>query len=306
MLAPLLGVAFALVVLGAVFTLLERARRTRPGPPWFRRQDAPTDLAWFLTAPFVTRAVTAAALVVTAVVVLLVSGRSLASARAELAAGGFPDFGLFGLGAVVRAWPLGVQFLAGFFVGDLFGYAQHRLFHRRPLWPFHAVHHSSPRLDWLSSVRVHPVNEFVARVLQAVPVLLLGFDPRVVGAYAPFMTLYAILLHADVRWDYGPLRHVIASPLFHRWHHAADREAIDTNFAGFFPVIDLVFGTYRLPRGELPRVLGAPSTPVPGRFLAQLAYPFRRARPGERLAADAGAALRAAHEADASARSPAA
>jgi len=286
----LFGVTLAIVVLGAFFAVLERCQRTRPGPPWFRRPDAPTDLAWFLATPLVTRAVTKVALVATAALVLLVSGRSLAAARAELAGGGFPDFGVFGFGPVIRGWPLGVQFLLGFFVGDLFGYLQHRLFHRRPLWVFHAVHHSSPRLDWLSSVRVHPVNEVLARVLQAVPVLLLGFDPRVVAAYAPFMTLYAILLHADVRWDYGPLRHVIASPLFHRWHHAADRASLDTNFAGFFPVIDVVFGTYRLPRGELPRALGAPSTPVPGRFLAQLAYPFRKARPGERLAADAAPA----------------
>ena len=35
----------------------------------------------------------------------------------------------------------------------------HRLLHRPLLWRFHAVHHSSTQVDWLSAVRVHPVND---------------------------------------------------------------------------------------------------------------------------------------------------
>ncbi len=283
----IVGVAIAIVILGVGFGILERFQRTRPGPAWYRRKDAPTDLAWFLSTPILTRVITRFALVVTAVLVLLVSGRSLAAAKVEFDAGRFPDFGIFGFGPTLRSWPFAIQFVCGLFVGDFFGYWQHRLFHRRPLWNFHAVHHSSPRLDWLSSVRVHPINDVVARVLQAVPILLLGFDPLVVAAYAPVLTIYAILLHADVRWDYGALRGVIASPMFHRWHHAADREAIDKNFAGFFPVIDRLFGTYYLPRGEIPKTLGIGNQPVPGRFLSQLLYPFRKAKPGDRLASDA-------------------
>lgn len=283
-----LGVLVAVIVLGALFALLEgRYRTRRPGLAWFRRKDVRTDLAWFLTTPLVTKVVTRTALLLTAAVVLLASGRTLEWARSELAAGRFPDLGVLGLGPALRGLPLAVQVVLGLFVGDLFAYAQHRLFHRRPLWGFHAVHHSSPRLDWLSSVRVHPVNDVLGRVLQGAPLLLLGFDPRVFALYAPFATLYAILLHADVRWDFGPLRTVLASPMFHRWHHAADAAAADKNFAGFFSFIDLAFGTYHLPKGELPQALGVSGLPVPGRFLAQLAYPFRKPRPGERLANDA-------------------
>jgi sterol desaturase/sphingolipid hydroxylase (fatty acid hydroxylase superfamily) len=287
MLTSLVGLLLAIGILGVVFGALEARARTRPGLAWWRRPDTKTDLAWFLASPLLTKGVARVALVATAILVLLVSGRSFAAARGELDAGRFPDFGVFGLGPVVRAWPLWGQAFAGLLVGDLAGYWQHRLFHRRRLWPWHAVHHSSPRLDWLSSVRVHPVNEVVARVAQAVPILLLGFDPRVAAGYAPFVTLYAILLHADVRWDFGPLRHVVASPLFHRWHHSDDPEAIDVNFAGLFPAFDLLFGTYHLPRGRIPRSLGAGRTKVPGRFLAQLAFPWRTPRPGDRLASDA-------------------
>jgi sterol desaturase/sphingolipid hydroxylase (fatty acid hydroxylase superfamily) len=38
-------------------------------------------------------------------------------------------------------------------LSDLIGYWMHRLFHREPLWKFHAIHHSSEELDWLSATR---------------------------------------------------------------------------------------------------------------------------------------------------------
>jgi sterol desaturase/sphingolipid hydroxylase (fatty acid hydroxylase superfamily) len=50
----------------------------------------------------------------------------------------------------------------------------------------------------------------------------------VLAAFVPFLTLYAILLHANVGWTFGPLRDVIASPVFHRWHHTSEDEGFDT------------------------------------------------------------------------------
>lgn len=281
------GIVVGFAVLSTLFAVLEGLFRTRERRPWWRRKDVRTDLAWWVATPFLSRAMTLVALVVTVGIVVLSTGRSVASIRAETDAGGFPDLGVLGLGPTLRAWPLGVQVLVGLLLVDLLGYAMHRAFHRRPLWPLHAVHHSSPRLDWLSSIRVHPLNEVLTKTVEGSTLLLVGFDPRVFAVVTPLLTVYAILLHADVRWDFGPLRRVVASPLFHRWHHAADREAWDKNFAGLFAFWDVLFGTYHLPVGRLPEALGAPSEPVPARFLAQLVYPFRRAKPGERLAADA-------------------
>ena len=45
-------------------------------------------------------------------------------------------------------------------------------------------------------------------------------DQGSVSAYAPFLTFYAIFVHASVNWDFGPLRYVVATPVFHRWHHS--------------------------------------------------------------------------------------
>jgi sterol desaturase/sphingolipid hydroxylase (fatty acid hydroxylase superfamily) len=137
------------------------------------------------------------------------------------------------------------------------------------------VHHSSQDLDWLSSVRVHPVNDMIARILQAVPIVALGFNVAAVAAFAAVVPIYAITLHANLNWTYGPFRYVIASPAFHRWHHTSADEGRDKNFAGFFPIWDLLFGTFYMPKGEQPRVFGVDDA-IPRGLLGQLIYPFRR------------------------------
>ena len=180
-----------------------------------------------------------------------------------------------GYGPVV-ALPAWLQVVLIVVLGDFIGYWVHRAFHSRRLWKFHAVHHSSKDLDWLSSLRLHPVNDIVSRICQAVPFVLLGFSPLVVAAYLPFLTFYAILLHANVSWTYGPLRQVFASPTFHRWHHANEEEALDKNFAGLFPEFDRLFGTLYLPDGLRPTTFGVRGNPVPEHFWGQLTYPFRR------------------------------
>lgn len=274
----ILGILLALLALGVGFGLLERRFGPRPRRPWWKRPGTRTDVAWWMLAPLVTRTITRVVVVAGLVLAVLLAHGDVATLKAELAAGRLPDVSPLGLGARLRTWPFAVQLLVGLFVADLGGYASHRAFHGRRLWRFHAVHHSSERLDWLASVRVHPVNEILGRPIAALPLLLLGFEPAVFVLVAPFTTLYALLLHADVTWDFGPLRRVIASPAFHRWHHAADREARDRNFAGLFPVIDLAFGTFHLPKGRLPERLGVVGEPVPAGILAQLAWPFRRRR----------------------------
>jgi sterol desaturase/sphingolipid hydroxylase (fatty acid hydroxylase superfamily) len=139
------------------------------------------------------------------------------------------------------------------------------------------VHHGSKELDWLSSVRLHPVNDVLSRLAAVVPILLLGFPPTILAGYVPFLTFYAILLHANLRWTFGPFRYVLASPGFHRWHHTSEEEGLDKNFAGLFPFIDLLFGTFYMPEGRQPERFGLTHEDVPDGLLGQLAYPFRRA-----------------------------
>lgn len=254
-----IGLAIALLVLAALFGAIERLWPAIPGVSIWRRHRRLDFIYWFFT-PIVTKTISTVAVLLAVVIASL-------SVSGEL-----PD-------RMSSTWftrqSVLVQFLAILIVSDFLAYASHRLFHRRPLWKFHAVHHSSEELDWLSATRLHPVNEIGARVFQVVPLFLLGFRGEAIAAAIPFLTLYAIFLHANVPWSFGPLRFVIASPRFHRWHHTSESEGLDKNFSGLFPWIDLIFGTFYMPPGLEPRHFGV-SDAVPRTFGGQLAYPFRR------------------------------
>jgi beta-lactamase class C len=75
-----------------------------------------------------------------------------------------------------------LQAVMVYVIADFCGYWTHRLFNRGKWWPFHAVHHSSEDLDWLGSLRVHPVNDLVNKLAQAAPLKRLGDDDDLKGA----------------------------------------------------------------------------------------------------------------------------
>ena len=261
---PSVVIGFAIV--GAILWPLEWCRPAVAGQPRWRR-DVGTDLLYWLFTPLVSGTIARLAVVVAIVLLALRAGTTLdrSSIQAWVWAGG-----------IVQRQPTWLQVIEVLLIGDLIGYATHRLFHGRRLWRFHAVHHSSTEVDWLSSVRLHPVNDVLSRVAQAVPIVLLGYPPTIVAAYVPLLSLYAVFLHANVSWDLGRLRLVLASPAFHRWHHAREADGQGRNFAGLFPFIDAIFGTLHLPRDRRPEHFGIAGDPVPRGLFAQLWYPFAR------------------------------
>lgn len=175
--------------------------------------------------------------------------------------------------AAIGGLPFVVQLSLVVGLAELGMYWSHRLEHEIPfLWRFHAVHHSSTELDWLSTQRTHPIDG-VFRQLFLVPLYAIGFPVGCLGIYLTAYYLWSFLVHANLRWKLGPLEGVIASPEFHHWHHAAEPAARDTNYAPLLPVIDRLFGTFQRP-GGMPRRYGS-DAPVPPGYLPQLAYPFR-------------------------------
>ncbi len=268
----LVRVALGVAILGLGFGVVERVWPSIVGHRWWRRRGVRTDLAYFLYSPTAGKVLSG--------IVVFAAVMSLATVfQQDLTVDQLR--GLAQRDTVVgRQAPI-VQVVEMLLVGDLIGYWTHRAFHTFTImWRAHAVHHSSTELDWLSSARVHPINELVNNLATATPLILMGFSPAAVGAYIPFVTLYAIMLHANVSWTFGPLRALLASPVFHRWHHSLD--ATDRNFAGLFPFYDRLFGTYYMPAGELPARFGLVRARVPESFLGQMAYPLRRrnGRPG--------------------------
>ncbi|HEY4220223.1 MAG TPA: sterol desaturase family protein [Myxococcota bacterium] len=177
------------------------------------------------------------------------------------------------LQARVQAQPRWLQFLEAIGVTELVGYAVHRAAHKLPvLWRFHRVHHSSEQLDWLASFRIHPIDLVISRATQFGPLFLLGFSQATFGAYLGFITLWALLIHSNVRFRFGPLRFLFTTPQFHHWHHSNDAVARDKNFAGQLPVIDALLGTLHLP-DAWPDSYGVDDK-VPPTYLAQIAEPF--------------------------------
>jgi sterol desaturase/sphingolipid hydroxylase (fatty acid hydroxylase superfamily) len=156
----------------------------------------------------------------------------------------------------------------------LFGqYWAHRLTHQVPfLWRFHAVHHSIESMDWLASARLHPLDQVFTQGAVVVPLYLLGFNGGVFGGALVFFTLLALFQHANVRLRFPVVRWIINTPEWHHWHHALDREAINTNFGT--PVIDKLFGTAYMPKGKVPSGFGTPDPVPPVSWARQLAYPF--------------------------------
>jgi len=181
-----------------------------------------------------------------------------------------------GLTDVVHAQPFWLQFTEALLVAELAGYWAHRATHRVPLlWRFHKVHHSISEMDWLAAGRLHPLDQVFVRSCVILPLVVLGFDRTTFGAYLLFATLWAIFIHANVRFTFGPLRWIVATPAYHHWHHTNDDDAINRNFAGQLPLLDMVFGTFHLPKHRWPSTYGIDER-VPITYLGQLAWPFRR------------------------------
>jgi sterol desaturase/sphingolipid hydroxylase (fatty acid hydroxylase superfamily) len=169
-----------------------------------------------------------------------------------------------------------LQFIEAVLVANIGAYIGHRLSHQVPfLWRFHSIHHSSSEMDWLAAARVHPLDQIVTKALTIVPLYVLGFSKATFAAYIGLATIHAVFIHANVRFKFGPLRWLIGSPEFHHWHHSADPEAHNKNFAGELPLLDLLFGTSYLPRGRRPQRYGV-TEPVPIGYVGQMVYPFRR------------------------------
>jgi lathosterol oxidase len=256
---PFLGLDWLLlnlIVYSAVFIPLERLFARLPDQPIFRRGWR-TDLVYFGVSS------------------LLVQVTTLLTMK--------PAMVLFqwaahpGLQAWVAAQSFVLQFVAILFLTDLTQYWIHRLFHRVPaLWRFHQIHHSADVMDWLAGSRLHLVDVAVTRGLTYVPIFLLGFAEAPLFAYVVLVSVQATFIHANVRFNFGPLRWLLATPQFHHWHHGAEAEAIDKNFAVHLPLLDWLFGTFYLPTGRWPAAYGlANGRVVPEGFSRQFVYPLR-------------------------------
>ncbi len=175
--------------------------------------------------------------------------------------------------AAWEAVPVLVVIYAAVFLGDFIGYWRHRLEHTQLLWPSHAVHHSDTQMTWLALERFHPINALTTLIIGNAFLFAIGLPPYAVIATNLVRHYYGNFIHADLPWTYGPLGKIFVSPAMHRWHHASDPKAYNTNFATVFSIFDRMFGTFRVP-GPCDAPLGVTDDIGEG-VVAQLSYPLK-------------------------------
>jgi sterol desaturase/sphingolipid hydroxylase (fatty acid hydroxylase superfamily) len=157
-------------------------------------------------------------------------------------------------GGVAAHTPLHLQHLGvlpgallAFVATQFFSYWIHRAFHRFPaLWRWtHQLHHSAERLDVAGAVMFHPFDMIIQTAQVTVTVALLGVSPDAAGLAGMISVFYAIFQHLNMRTPRW-IGWLIQRPESHSIHHGRGVHAY--NYADF-PVIDLLFGTYRNPEG---------------------------------------------------------
>jgi sterol desaturase/sphingolipid hydroxylase (fatty acid hydroxylase superfamily) len=90
--------------------------------------------------------------------------------------------------------------------------------------------------------------------------------------------LYNYFLHMNLRVGFGRWSAWLNCPQFHRLHHSALPEHLDCNFSQFFPVFDLLFGTYRQPAVDEYPPTGLVNGEKPLTLPDMLLWPWRRYR----------------------------
>src|SRR5262249_44642534 len=116
--------------------------------------------------------------------------------------------------------------------------------------------------------------QIATKGISLLPVFALGFSEAAIAAFALLYQWQSILLHSNISVGFGPLRWLIASPDFHHWHHSKEVAARDKNFAGQLSLLDVLFGTAHMPRGQVPSQYGIDER-LPPTYVTQLLHPFR-------------------------------
>jgi sterol desaturase/sphingolipid hydroxylase (fatty acid hydroxylase superfamily) len=263
-----------IIGLGLLFTVLTafESQTSSPGKTWWNNPGLPTDITYALihtvVAPYIKYPII--------IILFLGLSTSLSSNDVE----NFFD----GKNGILRGLPFWWQALIYVLLSDFLMYWIHRGFHSAQMWRYHAIHHSAQQVDWTTTYRFHPVNLMLQPALVSLIMVFLGVSPEVVVFFLPFDSVSAAFVHANINWKFGPLKYIIATPVFHRWHHGPADDGGSSNFAPTFAFWDVMFGTFYMPEGRLPQTFGTDDHNFPEGYFKQLMYPFKKVTPTETTA----------------------
>jgi sterol desaturase/sphingolipid hydroxylase (fatty acid hydroxylase superfamily) len=185
---------------------------------------------------------------------------TLGVAVGNIVFGAFTSIALAGVFALVWTfapvrWPLSDwrTWAAGFVAVEFAYYGFHRASHRlRWLWASHAVHHTPEEMTFLSAIRLGWTNLLSGGWIVYLPLVLMGFDPRLVFGLLALDLHYQFFLHTEAVGQLGPLEWVLNTPTHHRLHHGSNAAYLDKNYGGMVIVFDRLFGTFAAVRPNEP------------------------------------------------------
>ena len=254
------------VLAAVIFIVLDTQQQMKcnPGQKWYENKDLKLDILYLVINTFLKKYMMIfVAIIIWSILLPIFDPKSM-SIYVQRSMGPLGKF------------PFYQQVIIYLIVSDFSMYWLHRLFHHQKLWRYHAVHHSEKQVDWTTAYRFHPVNIMLSPVLTDVVMLNLGITPEVMFFLRPFDAAYSFFVHANLSWTLGYIKYIMATPVFHRWHHASNIEAMSKNFAPTFAFWDVLFGTFYMPENKLPEEYGINDANYPQDLIHQLIYPFKR------------------------------
>jgi sterol desaturase/sphingolipid hydroxylase (fatty acid hydroxylase superfamily) len=174
-----------------------------------------------------------------------------------------------------EGWAVVLSIIIYIVIADFAEYLFHRAQHAWPvLWALHSLHHSDHSVNVTTTTRHHWVDALI-RVLAIYPIIgvLFAVPYQAVLVYG-VIGHYHYILHFNMRMSFGPLWAILNSPQYHRLHHSDLARNHNKNFAGLFPIFDLLFGTYCRPTvGEYPTT-GIEGWRGPNRICQAIVWPL--------------------------------
>lgn len=140
-----------------------------------------------------------------------------------------------------------------FLLQDFLYYWFHRASHNiHWMWSAHVVHHSSQIMNFSTAFRQSLMYPLAGMWIFWTPMMLLGFDPKIVIAVVVLNLAFQFFVHTEIIGKLGLIEKLFNTPSHHRVHHAINPGYIDKNYAGVLIIWDKLFGTFVEERADKP------------------------------------------------------
>ena len=122
------------------------------------------------------------------------------------------------------------------------------------LWVlFHQLHHSSSRLDKITSFYKHPLEIILNSLLMgSISYLLLGLNVEAVAWTILYSSIGEYVYHMNIRTPQW-IGYIFQRPEMHKIHH---KEGVHYNNFSDLPLWDMLFGTYENPKERVKDACG--------------------------------------------------